>query len=188
MSILDTQAILAVDVGGRPFEWLHWRDAVNLYSRDEIAWEAGSITVVVRGGISNRTGIRSMMELSSIVSVKGANTCRKKDVIPALTNRALFSRDGHVCMYCGSEFQNKLLTRDHIIPKSKGGSDTWDNVITACKACNNKKDCYTPEQAGMPLLAIPYVLNHAEYLILANRRILADQMEFLKMHVPGNRR
>ena len=187
MCNLDTQAILAVDVGGRPFDWLHWKDAVNLYSRKDIAWEAGSTTIVVKGGINN-AGTRSIMELKSIVSVKGANVSRKMRTIPALTNRALFSRDGHVCMYCGNEFHSKLLTRDHIIPKSQGGPDIWDNVITACKACNNKKDCYTPEQARMPLLAIPYAPNHAEYLILANRRILTDQMQFLKMHVPRNRR
>jgi len=188
MCNLDTQAILAVDVGGRPFDWLHWKGAVNLYSRNEIAWEAGSIAVVVHGGVNQATGIQSMMELNSIVSVKGANVSRKFDTTPALTNRALFSRDGHMCMYCGNEFHSNLLTRDHIIPKSQDGTDTWDNVITACKACNNKKDCYTPEQARMPLLAIPYEPNHAEYLILANRRILTDQMDFLKMHVPRYRR
>lgn len=187
MTQLDTQAILAVDVGGRPFDWLHWKDAVNLYAREEIAWEAGSTAIIVHGGI-NATGVQSTMELNSIVSVRGANVSNKINTTPALTNRALFSRDGYVCMYCGSEFNSKLLTRDHIIPKSQGGTDTWDNVITACKACNNKKDRFTPEQAGMPLLAIPYVPNHAEYLILANRRILADQMDFLRLHVPRARR
>jgi len=188
MCRLDIQAILAVDAGGRPFDWLHWRDAVNLYVRNEIAWEAGDKTVVVSGGINQATGRQSIMELNSIVSVKGANVSRKTELVPVLTNHALFSRDGHVCMYCGSKFNTKLLTRDHIMPKSRGGSDTWDNVITACKVCNNKKDCCTPEQAGMAMLAIPYVPDHAEYLILANRRILTDQMRFLKMHVPRNRR
>jgi len=54
-------------------------------------------------------------------------------------------------------------------------------VVTACKRCNARKGSHTPEEARMPLLAIPYVPNLAEYLVLRNRRILGDQMEFLKM-------
>jgi len=53
-------------------------------------------------------------------------------------------------------------------------------VVTACKRCNTRKGDKTPEEARMPLLAIPYVPNVAEYLVLRNRRILGDQMEFLK--------
>ena len=102
-------------------------------------------------------------------------------------NRALFARDGYVCMYCGDRFAVTLLTRDHIAPRSRGGLDRWDNVITACKACNNKKDDMTPHEAGMPLLAVPYVPNRAEYLILKNRHILVDQMDFLSRHIPKSR-
>ncbi len=188
MCQINTQTILALDGGGRPFDWLHWQDAVNLYARNEIAWEAGNTALTVRGGINHVTGRRTTMDINSIVSVKGANVSKIMHIVPALTNRALFARDGYMCMYCGNEYSLKVLTRDHVIPKYQGGQDIWDNVVTACKACNNKKDRYTPEQAGMPLLAVPYVPNHTEYLILANRRILADQMEFLKMHVPRKRR
>jgi len=66
------------------------------------------------------------------------------------------------------------------MPRSRGGSDTWDNVITACKVCNNKKDCCTPEQVGMPLLAIPYVPDHAQYLILANMKDTGRSDEVFK--------
>jgi hypothetical protein len=54
-------------------------------------------------------------------------------------------------------------------------------VVTACKRCNARKGSRSPEEAHMPLLAIPYVPNLAEYLVLRNRRILADQMEFLRV-------
>jgi HNH endonuclease len=179
----NNQYILALDVGGRPYEWLLWQEAVTLYARDEIAWEAGDTKIIVRGGISHKTGVQSEIHLNSIVAVRGANIANKKRV-PSLTNRALFVRDGHVCMYCGEQFQTSLLTRDHIMPKAQGGADKWDNVITACKHCNNKKGNRTPHAAGMPLLAIPYVPNRAEYLLLKNRNILVDQMLFLKHHVP----
>jgi 5-methylcytosine-specific restriction endonuclease McrA len=71
------------------------------------------------------------------------------------------------------------LTRDHVVPASRGGSSAWENCVTACRHCNQRKDDRTPEEAGMKLLAVPYTPNLAEYLILSNRRILADQMEFL---------
>lgn len=63
---------------------------------------------------------------------------------------------------------------------SRGGRDIWSNVVAACKACNARKGNRSPEKAGMALLAIPYVPNWAEFLALTNRKILADQMEFLR--------
>jgi hypothetical protein len=74
------------------------------------------------------------------------------------------------------------------MPMSRGGRDTWMNVVTACRACNQKKGSRTPEEAHMQLIYAPYVPNRAEFLILANRRILADQMEFLRQHVSANSR
>jgi hypothetical protein len=62
------------------------------------------------------------------------------------------------------------------------------NSVTACRACNERKGNHTPEQASMELIYLPYVPNRAEYLILTNRRILADQMEFLAQHVPAQSR
>jgi 5-methylcytosine-specific restriction endonuclease McrA len=104
--------------------------------------------------------------------------------VPPLSNRELFHRDRHLCAYCGGVFSSTRLTRDHITPFSRGGRDTWMNVVTACRSCNERKSDRTPEQAGMELLYAPYVPNRAEYLILTNRRILVDQMEFLSQHVP----
>jgi 5-methylcytosine-specific restriction endonuclease McrA len=90
----------------------------------------------------------------------------------------------HTCAYCGDYFSATQLTRDHIIPKAQKGQDIWTNVVAACKNCNQTKDNRTPEQANMQLLFVPYVPTKAEYLILKNRKILADQMEFLMKNVP----
>ena len=108
--------------------------------------------------------------------------------VPPLNNRELFHRDRQICSYCADLFPSAKLTRDHIKPFSKGGKDTWMNVVTACRACNQKKGNRTPEEAHMQLLYAPYIPNRAEFLILANRRILADQMEFLAQHVPAQSR
>ena len=108
--------------------------------------------------------------------------------VPPLNNRELFHRDRQVCAYCAGMFPISRLTRDHVTPFSRGGRDTWMNSVTACRVCNEKKGNCAPEQAGMELIYLPYVPNRAEYLILTNRRILADQMEFLTQHVPAQSR
>ena len=108
--------------------------------------------------------------------------------VPPLNNRELFRRDRHVCAYCGGEFSFLRLTRDHILPMSRGGRDSWMNVVTACRHCNGVKRNHTPEEAGVQLLYAPYVPNKAEYLILTNRKILSDQMELLLQHVSSHSR
>jgi len=70
-----------------------------------------------------------------------------------VTRRRIYRRDGHECGYCGA---NKNLTLDHIIPKSRGGLNTWENMVTCCSRCNSKKDNRTPEEAGMKLRVKPY--------------------------------
>jgi len=76
------------------------------------------------------------------------------------SNHNLFDRDGRRCLYCGrTEAQVRRggyrLTRDHVMPLSRGGGDVWRNVATACEPCNNLKADRTPDEAGMPLLAEP---------------------------------
>ncbi|MEC7685084.1 MAG: HNH endonuclease, partial [Pseudomonadota bacterium] len=78
------------------------------------------------------------------------------------------------------------LSRDHVIPTSRGGSDIWTNVVTSCRRCNNRKADRTPEQANMELLAIPFVPNPYEFLYLSNHAVLADQMEFLSARFSRN--
>jgi 5-methylcytosine-specific restriction endonuclease McrA len=78
--------------------------------------------------------------------------------------------------------------RDHILPVSQGGRDTWMNVVTACRHCNQTKSGRTPGAGAHGTVYAPYVPNKAEYLILCNRNILADQMDFLARHVPSQSR
>lgn len=65
----------------------------------------------------------------------------------------IYKRDGHTCVYCGSK---KNLTIDHVIPKSKGGKNTWNNLVTCCSGCNLYKGDRTPEQAQMTMRVKPY--------------------------------
>lgn len=70
-----------------------------------------------------------------------------------LTRKNLFRRDGMRCQYCGKS--NVQLTIDHIVPRSRGGKEEWENLVVACISCNNKKGNRTPEEAGMKLLCKP---------------------------------
>ncbi len=70
-----------------------------------------------------------------------------------LTRQNIFKRDGHRCQYCGI---HEDLTLDHVMPKSRGGKSSWDNLVAACRRCNAKKGDYTPEEAEMLLRQKPY--------------------------------
>ncbi len=178
---MTSPLILRLDISGSPMTWIPWEDAVNLYSREMVAWTAGESMFTFYGGISRLTGMRSQVSINSIIAVKRASQSKyARRSIPPLNNRELFFRDGNLCMYCGKECPDFMLTRDHVKPVSRGGRDRWSNVVAACRTCNTRKGDRHPEEAHMPLLAIPYVPNWAEYLALSNRRILADQMDFLK--------
>jgi len=67
----------------------------------------------------------------------------------------VYTRDGFRCQYCGKKRTMKNLNYDHVLPRSHGGKTVWENIVTSCVKCNLKKDCRTPEQAGMKLLKKP---------------------------------
>lgn len=181
--------ILTLDAYGQPHRWVTWQHAIFYYAKDLVAWDAGAQSFTFFGGISHLTGDRSSVTANSIIAIKGkALPMRSLLQMPPLNNRELFHRDRHVCAYCGCEFSGARLTRDHIVPVSLGGADVWMNVVTACRPCNQRKAGRTPEQARMMLLYAPYVPNKAEYLILSNRNILADQMDFLVRHLSAQSR
>lgn len=168
--------ILHLNKAGLPTEWISREDAAILYTKDRVLWELGTQSTAMRGGI-NRNGSQSQIDVAPIIATRGKVTTQS--FAPVLSNRFLFRRDGDRCLYCGDRFHFRDLSRDHVIPKAQGGKDIWTNVVTACKRCNHHKGNRTPEQADMPLLAIPFVPNRHEYFYLANRKILADQMDFL---------
>jgi len=171
--------ILGLDHTGVPRRWLTIEDAVSYIAKDSVAWSIGEPVKKLYGGWKNN-GERSWIETPSIIAVK-ANTVLPKKIernVP-LSNFTLFGRDHRVCAYCGNQFSKHDLSRDHIKPRSRGGKDVWMNVVTACRKCNQRKADKTPEEANMQLVYIPYVPNYNEAMILQNRNILTDQMDFL---------
>ena len=183
------QQVLRTDVAGMPLEWISYQDAVKLICLEQVSYALGSVLYCLHGGTNAQSGLRTEISVNAILATHGAHPAGKNfyhRYTPPLSNRALFRRDQNLCLYCGNKFRDGDLSRDHVKPLAQKGEDTWANVVTACKRCNNHKGSLTPEQAGMQLLAIPFVPTHAEYVYLQGRRILADQMDFLVQHFPRN--
>src|SRR5687768_6981187 len=181
------QQVLRTDVAGMPLEWIDYREAARLYHMEQVAYTCGSLLYRLYGGTNAKSGLRTVVEVSSIIATIGHSHNpgnMRGDYTPPLNNQTLFRRDGHVCMYCGLRLTAALLSRDHIRPFSQGGEDVWTNVVTACRRCNNAKASRTPEQAKMQLIAVPFTPTYAEYIFLKGRRVLADQKEYLVAHFP----
>jgi hypothetical protein len=154
--------ILTLDTHGVPHRWITWQHACYYYAKDQVAWNLGEQAFTVYGGLNRVTGERSSITASSIIAIKGKAMAMKAfGQVPPLNNRELFHRDRQICAYCGGMFPSVRLTRDHVVPFSRGGRDIWMNVVTACRSCNERKSDRTPERAGMELIYLPYVPNRA---------------------------
>jgi len=191
-------SILALDKFWVPHRWMSIEAAITLEAKELVLDHLGEAIYVYRGGI-NHDGVQSRIETNSIIVVDGAPSHRKYR-IPALTNSSLFQRDRCMCAYCGNVFKPADLTRDHIIPQSKGGPDVWTNVVASCKGCNSLKNDLMPGQklpkdsngrqilgpqgtSFMSPLMVPYTPDRAEAMLLKNRNIRCDQMAFLLTQV-----
>jgi 5-methylcytosine-specific restriction endonuclease McrA len=101
-----------------------------------------------------------------------------------VTNTFLFARDGYSCQYCGRHRRDlghrESLTRDHIVPLSRGGDNQWANVVTACSRCNLRKGNRLPAECGMKLHSNPSVPNAVE-LVWAVRRVTPIQVRYIRM-------
>lgn len=92
----------------------------------------------------NSHPLPSVIRLRSYVKVPYARRV-------ALNRRAVFARDEQACQYCGTKAENL----DHVVPRSRGGSHTWENVVASCRRCNLRKGNRTPPEAGMVLTKSP---------------------------------
>ncbi len=104
--------------------------------------------------VSQKIPQPSVIKLSNYIKIPFKNI--------ELSRKNILRRDDHRCQYCGKK--SVELTIDHIIPKSRGGVDTWENLVTACVKCNNRKGNRTPDEANMQLLTKPRKPNHILFL------------------------
>jgi hypothetical protein len=147
--------VLQLDVSGRPQAWISPREAAVLYASDGVAWTLGRAFQVLRGGIQRTTG--------PAVAHRGAPHHRRarRHPQPGLAPgagsdqpQAVRARPPCVRLLRRS-FHFDELTREHIVPVSRGGRDSWMNCITACRACNGRKGNRMPEEAHMSCCTCP---------------------------------
>lgn len=87
----------------------------------------------------------------------------------AVSRKSIMERDGHACQYCREKLPVSKLTMDHVMPKSRGGRSSWENLVASCYPCNNKKANRTPEESGMELARRPLPFSiHAKHRAAAS--------------------
>jgi len=132
---------LVLNATHMPINITSWQRAMTLLYK-------GRAAAVVYNGkmINGRFRLPEIIRLSKYVPRPYT------DVV--LSRRNIYLRDNHTCQYCGKAGSN--LTIDHVVPKSRGGADSWENMVVCCARCNNRKGSKTPEEAGLKLITLPY--------------------------------
>jgi 5-methylcytosine-specific restriction endonuclease McrA len=98
----------------------------------------------------------------------------------SLSRRAVFIRDNYECQYCGRPAENV----DHVIPRSRGGLHTWENVVASCRPCNSRKENRSPADVGMHLRHRPRAPHESVWILVAADRIDPSWTQYLRL--PGN--
>lgn len=169
------QACLALNASFEPLRLMPMKRAIRLVLQ-------GKAEVVETDGQVIRSANRELprpLVIRLVKFIKVPQRFRRK-----VSNTFLFARDLYTCQYCGRHRtqlkEREALNRDHIIPKSRGGDNTWDNCTTACTTCNSKKDDRTPQEAGLVLRSQP-TEPHLVALMWSVRRLTPMQEKYIRM-------
>ncbi|RMD86100.1 MAG: HNH endonuclease [Candidatus Dadabacteria bacterium] len=139
------RSALLLNASYEPLMVISWQKAVTLFFMgkveviEEYDQDIRSVSIVIKAP--------AVVRLLRYV--------KRRTVRPALSRVNVFARDNFECQYCGAKLQSKIATIDHVIPKSRGGTTCWTNVVTCCMKCNRKKGGKTPKEANMPLRKKP---------------------------------
>lgn len=181
--------VLQLDIQGTPQAWISLEQTALHYATDSVAWEEGTGPLtVMRGGWNAQRGTQSTIQVYPIVALRGAPRRNLFEVTPALSKSKLLRRDRNTCAYCAAVFAERDLQCEHIVPQSRGGQWSWMNLVSACASCNGRKADRTPEEAGMPLVYLPYVPSRFENFLLEGRSIRADVHDWLAARLPTHSR
>jgi 5-methylcytosine-specific restriction endonuclease McrA len=137
---------LILNAGYQPIKVVSWRKAM-------ILWFQGKVEILEYHNLWVRSPHASF-QLPAVIKLK-QYIRPYLSLSVRLSRQNVFLRDHHTCQYCQKTFPEKRLTIDHVVPLSKGGRHEWNNVVTACSSCNNKKGDKSPERANMTLHCRP---------------------------------
>ena len=179
--------ILALDAGGVPHSWIDHEKAAYYITKGLVMYEPSNVQYTMKGGTSRMTCEQSTLNLKTMIAIKGATgSLEGKKRLPYPKADTLFRRDHYVCCYCGQKYRKPQLQMEHVLPVSKGGKNTWLNMVTACEGCNSYKMDRTPQEADMKMYYQPYVPNFAEFLILSNVALTEDQQIYLQQFIKND--
>ena len=136
---------------------LVYRGSARVVSPDDFAtysferWQELSETAPDDGRVLHT--VQFKLRVPDVIVLTFFNRFHRRDI--AFSRRTLIERDGLTCQYCGEPVARTNLTVDHVVPRSQGGRNTWENLVLACPPCNLRKGDRTPEQASMPLRRAP---------------------------------
>lgn len=122
-----------------PVKILRWEDAITLLYLGK-----AERVVDYEESVSSPS---TSMKLPAVLRIVRSTAPRKKQSKFSRVN--VYTRDAYRCQYCGNAFKGSQLTYDHVVPRARGGQTTWDNIVTCCKPCNDRKADKTCEEAGM---------------------------------------
>ena len=142
---VDNTRTLLLTQGYEPIKVISWQRAIVLLTLDKAD--------VIE---EYDTEIRATSLVIRVPAVVRLRKAFRRHAKPVKFSRAnIYARDGHRCQYCGAPCKIDELTYDHVIPRSRGGRTSWENIVSACYGCNRKKANRTPHEAGMKLLTTP---------------------------------
>ena len=130
-----------------PLKVISWQRAITLLTQGKVE-VIDSYDRSIRG-VSITFRLPSILRLLKLVKIRRAS----REVRFSRAN--IYQRDKYFCQYCGVKYPAEDLTFDHVIPQVQGGAATWENIVTACLSCNNRKGGRTPREAGMRLIKPP---------------------------------
>lgn len=150
------RAVLTLNASYEPLRIVSMKKAMTLLTKGVAVVEVPTDILIHRG-----LGIYA----PSVIRLRHYRNVPHKRPIPSRKN--IFTRDGFRCLYCGAKAPKVVLELEHIIPKSKGGPNTWDNLVASCHSCNQKKGDRTPEEAGMTLIhrPLPATINTGRFIL-----------------------
>jgi len=138
--------VLLLNASYEPLKLVTWKRALILYFQEKVE-VVEQYDVYVHSSF-HRFQVPCIIRLKDFVK-------RRHRLQATFSRSNIFRRDAQTCQYCYQIFTEKDLTLDHVIPVSRGGKKTWENIVTACMKCNQKKANKTPQEARMKLLSQP---------------------------------
>ena len=166
---LLSSAVLVLNANYSPMTVCTAKRAISLHFLDKIDILSNYKDKVSSPSLS--------LELPSVIKIR--TYIKNNNMAVEISRKNILVRDNYKCQYCGK--QSKSLTVDHVLPKFRSGQDTWENLVAACKNCNQTKGEKTPEEAKMPLLKKPKRPNRIHYFQRLVKNKQADWRPYLFM-------